>query len=473
MKSWGANSLRIPLLASIFQPREGQPNNPPYNYSENGFDLLDRLVKWCKKYDIGIIWDMHGAPGGQNAENISDSDGEARLWTEKGKYWPMCIELWYKIAERYRNEKYIIGYDLLNEPLLIRYNNISSKLLRKLYIQLTDTIRTVDSEGIIFIEGDDWAQTFDVLEPMNWDKHLSMAFQMSLKDSDKNVRVASALALGQIRTERAVNELLSDIPSENDTNVVARILEALGKCGSLKCLDSLLNISEQEPMKFPPKEFAMCIARFAIRQIRTERSIWKCFEYTSSKSTDECSVALLALWRSAPNGLIDLEISKHKEELISLANNYCSDIRMHLATLLGRSKTKESREILDTLEKKEAELNNWRVWVQIVRARAAISSTTNEMLLKYSGYLSAKNNHIKIATLQAFSASPSPFVEQSYLVDSIKSTLCGIAKDTTEKEVVRGEALVALGKHFPKELESFHNWTVGSQVTSRFKAKYL
>jgi endoglucanase len=176
MKLWGANSLRIPLLASVLQPREGQPNNPPYNYSQNGFDLLDRLVKWCNKYDIGIIWDLHGAPGGQNAENISDSDGEARLWTEKEKYWPMCIELWYKIAERYRNEKCIIGYDLLNEPLLIRYNNISPKLLRELYIQLTDTIRTVDSKGIIFIEGDDWAQTFDFLEPMNWDKHLSMAF---------------------------------------------------------------------------------------------------------------------------------------------------------------------------------------------------------------------------------------------------------------------------------------------------------
>jgi hypothetical protein len=162
------------------------------------------------------------------------------------------------------------------------------------------------------------------------------ALAMSLKDNDKNVRAASALALGQIKNERSADVLLSAIPAENDSNVIARILEALGKCGSSKCLDSLLNFSELEPMKFPPKEFAMCIARFAIRQIRTERSIWKCFEYTSSKSTDECSVALFALWRSAPNGLIDLEISKHKEELISLANNYCSDIRMHLATLLGR-----------------------------------------------------------------------------------------------------------------------------------------
>lgn len=176
MKLLGANSLRIPILAAVLQPREGQPDRPPYKYSEYGFSLLDNLVGWCEKYDIGIIWDMHGAPGGQNAENISDSDGKARLWTEKEKYWPLCIDLWYKIADRYKKKKCIIGYDLLNEPLLIRYGNIKPSLLRELYVQLTDTIRTVDAEGIIFIEGDDWAQTFNILEPMDWDKHLAMAF---------------------------------------------------------------------------------------------------------------------------------------------------------------------------------------------------------------------------------------------------------------------------------------------------------
>jgi endoglucanase len=176
MKSWGVNSVRVALLASQLQPRENQPDYPPYHYSEEGFRFLDSLVTWCKKYKVGVIWDMHGAPGAQNAENIADSDGEARLWTEKEKYWPMCNELWYKIAERYQGNECIIGYDLLNEPLLRRYDNISTDLLRELYVQLTHTIRSVDTEGIIFIEGDDWAQNFEILEPMDWDPHLVMAF---------------------------------------------------------------------------------------------------------------------------------------------------------------------------------------------------------------------------------------------------------------------------------------------------------
>lgn len=176
MKLWGVNSIRIALLASQLQPREDQPDKPPYKYSREGFAILDSLVGWCEKYKMGIIWDMHGAPGGQNAENISDSDGEARLWTEKDIYWPRCRDLWYKIAERYIDKKCIIGYDLLNEPLLRRYPDVSEDLLRELYISLTDTIRTIDKEGIIFVEGDDWAQNFNKLEPLDWDPHLVIAF---------------------------------------------------------------------------------------------------------------------------------------------------------------------------------------------------------------------------------------------------------------------------------------------------------
>jgi hypothetical protein len=80
------------------------------------------------------------------------------------------MDLWFKIAERYKNEKCIIGYDLLNEPLY------AGSLLRKLYIRLTDTIRSVDTAGIIFAEGDNYATNFSPLTPMNWDKHLCIAF---------------------------------------------------------------------------------------------------------------------------------------------------------------------------------------------------------------------------------------------------------------------------------------------------------
>ena len=176
MAGWGVNSLRVALQADKLQPRDLQSLSPPFVYSDEGFSYLDSLVIWCERHQVGVIWDMHGAPGAQNAENIADSDGVARLWTEPDRYWPRCIDLWFQIALRYRDRDCIAGYDLLNEPLLERYKGVDPSQLRDLYIILTDTIRTVDSLGIIFIEGDDWAQDFQSLEPLDWDPHLAIAF---------------------------------------------------------------------------------------------------------------------------------------------------------------------------------------------------------------------------------------------------------------------------------------------------------
>ena len=174
MAAMGVNSLRVPLLASVLMPK-AQPDTQHYTFSAEGFRLLDSLVAWCTRYRVGVIWDMHGAPGAQNAENISDSDGEARLWTQPGVYWPRLRALWHRLAARYAGNPYIIGYDLLNEPLLRRYKGIDERDLRRLYVELTQTIREVDRDGIIFVEGDDWAQNFRALEPIDWDPHLVIA----------------------------------------------------------------------------------------------------------------------------------------------------------------------------------------------------------------------------------------------------------------------------------------------------------
>ena len=175
IRRWGCTAIRPALCHNVIQPRDGQPSSPPYKYNDWGWEILDSLVTWCERWHLGIIWDMHAAPGSQGGDNISDSDGEARLWKEPQIYWPRLKDLWYKIAERYKNRKCIIGYDLLNEPLL-KSKGYDDKMLRQLYIQLTDTIRKIDTAGIIFVEGQWWARDFSILEPINWDKHLAIAF---------------------------------------------------------------------------------------------------------------------------------------------------------------------------------------------------------------------------------------------------------------------------------------------------------
>jgi len=300
------------------------------------------------------------------------------------------------------------------------------------------------------------------------------ALTISMKDPSNKVRAAAAFALGQIGSKQADEALLSIVAKEKDAMVLSRILEAIGKSSSSRSLDSVLRLDAMKPRLFPVKDMALCIARFAIRQIKTERSIWKCFDLIQHTSPDVRSAALFALWRSAPHGLIDLEISKQKDKLIRLAKDANPMIRMHLATLLSRSKSKDAVEILDALEQTEQKTNDWHVWVQIVRARTSLASADGNVFLKYPQYLGMKNDHVKISALQALALMPSTLMSQSDEVDSIRRMMIRYTDvQSGENDAVRGEAFVTLGKHFPDELKQFHSWLADTQVTQQLQAKLL
>lgn len=165
---WGFNSIRLPFHYKVFY------DTGSGTFREEGFALLDTLLNWCEQNNLYLVLDMHCAPGGQNKDNISDSDGiEARLWTEPSTYQPITIAIWKEIATRYVNDTRIGGYDLLNEPVLP--DGYSNQVLRDFYVSLTDTIRQVDNNHIIFIEGNWYATNFDLLTPP-WDGNMVYSF---------------------------------------------------------------------------------------------------------------------------------------------------------------------------------------------------------------------------------------------------------------------------------------------------------
>ncbi|MCP5063005.1 MAG: cellulase family glycosylhydrolase [Ignavibacteriae bacterium] len=167
--SWGFNNIRLPMHYDLLTPR-----NEPYVYTESGFELIDSLITWCKKKDIYLILDLHAAPGGQSAEPISDYDPNfPSLWdSEENK--ARTVDLWREIASRYVNEETVAGYDLLNEPAWgeLGLQNID---LRNLYIRITNAIRTVDTNHIVYIEGNWFATDFTGLTPP-WDDNMSYSF---------------------------------------------------------------------------------------------------------------------------------------------------------------------------------------------------------------------------------------------------------------------------------------------------------
>ena len=87
----GFNALRVPFHYKFFSPAPGE-------FSDEGFNLLAPLLDWCSTYGVYLILDMHCAPGAQNTNDFSDSDGQvAGLWIQQSyRDWTRAI--WWYIA---------------------------------------------------------------------------------------------------------------------------------------------------------------------------------------------------------------------------------------------------------------------------------------------------------------------------------------------------------------------------------------
>ena len=175
LAEWGFNSIRVPLHYQLFTPKKS-----PYVYINDGVTIIDSLLSWCGANQIYLILDLHCAPGGQNSLNISDYQGAPSLW-ESTLNQQRTIDLWQMLAQHYADQQWIGGYDLINEPAWDLPP--SNKPLHDLYVSITTAIRKVDSNHIIFIEGNWFATDFTGLTPP-WDNNMVYSFHKYWNSND-------------------------------------------------------------------------------------------------------------------------------------------------------------------------------------------------------------------------------------------------------------------------------------------------
>ena len=157
----GFNSVRPAMNARLFLTEDENPV-----YLNEGFGLIDSLITWCRKYHLYVILDMHGAPGGQTGANIDDSPNDIPELFSHTKYQDRLVNLWVKLAQRYRNEPVVAAYDLLNEPLPVNTGAADKykHLLEPLYKRITAAIRGVDKKHMITLEGFNWSNDWSLFE---------------------------------------------------------------------------------------------------------------------------------------------------------------------------------------------------------------------------------------------------------------------------------------------------------------------
>jgi hypothetical protein len=194
LHKWGFNSVRLPMHYNLFTlPAEQEPDPNKQTWLTKGFALTDSLLKWCKANNMYLILDLHAAPGGQgNDLNISDRDStKPSLWQSDANK-TKTIELWKKLAERYKDEPNIGGYDILNEPNWGFDDTLNdkhglkeehNKPLRELLMNITQAIRSVDKKHIIIIEGNGWGNNYKGMLP-TWDKNMVLSFHKYWSEND-------------------------------------------------------------------------------------------------------------------------------------------------------------------------------------------------------------------------------------------------------------------------------------------------
>ncbi len=133
----GMNLVRFYLNYKTFES-----DDHPYVYLDDGWRWLDDNIAWAKSHGIYLILNIHIPQGGfQSLGKGWD------LW-DKPENQTRLIALWKAIADRYKNEPVILGYDLLNEPGVSR----DKKQWQQLAQQLVDAIRQVDTHHPLIVE---------------------------------------------------------------------------------------------------------------------------------------------------------------------------------------------------------------------------------------------------------------------------------------------------------------------------------
>lgn len=152
LQSLGLNLVRLPNNYRHFES-----DMVPFEIQEESFKHLDRAVDLCACHEIYTVIDLHAVQGYQNQDWHTDNPTHrALLWTHQ-QFQDRAAHLWEVIADRYRGNPWVAGYNLMNEP-----NDPIGDALIPVTRRLYDAARAVDPDHLIFVDGNHYASSFSL-----------------------------------------------------------------------------------------------------------------------------------------------------------------------------------------------------------------------------------------------------------------------------------------------------------------------
>lgn len=152
IKGLGCNSVRLPV-----NYRRLESDMAPFQILDEGLEILDRAIEICKQAGLYVILDLHALPGCQNQHWHSDNPTHRDLFWDHIHFQDRVVNMWQVLADRYRDEPAVAGYNPINEPA-----DPTGKRIGPFYDRLSTAIREADPRHILFLDGNTYSTDFSM-----------------------------------------------------------------------------------------------------------------------------------------------------------------------------------------------------------------------------------------------------------------------------------------------------------------------
>jgi hypothetical protein len=151
-QEWNANLIRWQLIR--YGPAAKIATVAAFDaWLERELARLDAALPLCRKYGLHVVIDLHSPFGGKPTTSGYVGTDSA-LFTDKACQ-DHFVQVWKRIAARYKDSKVIWGYDLANEPVegVVEENCDDWHDLAE---RAGKAIRTIDKDHAIIVEPNNW-----------------------------------------------------------------------------------------------------------------------------------------------------------------------------------------------------------------------------------------------------------------------------------------------------------------------------
>ncbi len=225
----GVDHVRVPVDYNVIE-------NDDWSIKESGYEYIEQAIKWCKKYNLHLLLDIHEVYGYSFDPLKKDMDREAFFYDEVLQ--ERFFVLWENLAKHFGKYSDIVAFELLNEIVLEEvysaWNKVADKAIRRIRKIAPDTYivvggvcyNNVTSVQLLDAPYDDKiVYNFHCYDPLIFTHQ--KAYWLDGMPDDLDISYPDDLENYRQKSEKFAKECMGAIFSEKITCVGPELFEAL------------------------------------------------------------------------------------------------------------------------------------------------------------------------------------------------------------------------------------------------------